>query len=877
MKSLVIVESPTKTKTIRKYLPKGVVVDASMGHIRDLPSSAKEIPASEKKKPWASLGIDVEDNFSPLYVIPSDKKKVVQKLKELLKESDELILATDEDREGEAISWHLVEVLKPSVPVKRMVFREITGEAIQKALEKTRQIDMNLVQAQETRRILDRLAGYTISPLLWKKISPGLSAGRVQSVAVEFIVERERERMRFKSGSYFDLRARLLSGSSASPFSADLTHVDGKRIATGKDFDEQTGKLSRPDQVTLLDKTSAEGLKIALETGKWSVASLDVSIQSRTPAPPFITSTLQQEANRKFGFSARDTMSVAQKLYENGFITYMRTDSPALSEQATTAAREGILQKYGQEYLSAKTRVYSSKDKGAQEAHEAIRPAGSRFITPEQSGLSGREFKLYDLIWKRTIATQMAEARLEFTTATLSGETADQSALFRATGKRILFAGFFRAYVEGSDDPEASIEDQEQPLPSLSEGQVLTLQEIEAIGHETKPPARYTEATLVRELEKRGIGRPSTYAAIISTIQDRGYVRTEGRALVPTFTAFAVSELLEKHFPDLVNSEFTSGLEDKLDGIAAGEVDPIRYLKDFYLGDHGLRDEVLRQEDKINPADAKKIDLPIDGLDQVEILIGKFGPYLRAVRDQEELSVSIPEQLSPSDLTPEKVEQLLNQEKTADEPLGTDPETGLPVYLLSGRYGPYVQLGAQETIPSEAVDGAALDTPSGKGKKGVKAAKPKKPKRVSLPKGLTPEEVDLDKALRLLELPRLLGNHPETGKEIRAGIGRFGPFVVHDGTFKSLTKEDHVLDVTYERALELLSQAKASRGGAVILELGEDPASGKPVRVMEGRYGPYVKVGAKNASIPKSLHPESITLAQAMELISKKKSSGKKK
>ncbi len=866
MKSLVIVESPTKTKTIRKFLPKGVVVDASMGHIRDLPSSAKEIPASEKKKPWASLGIDVEENFSPLYVIPADKKKVVKNLKELLQESDELILATDEDREGEAISWHLVEVLKPSVPVKRMVFREITEEAIQKALGQTREIDMNLVHAQETRRILDRLAGYTISPLLWKKISPGLSAGRVQSVAVEFVVERERERMRFKSGSYFDLRAALDAKTPDSSFSAELTHLDGKRIASGKDFDEQTGGLSVPDQVTLLNEDAAKALKNALEAGKWTVASLEVSSQSRTPAPPFITSTLQQEANRKFGFSARDTMSIAQKLYENGFITYMRTDSPSLSDQATKAAREGILQKYGQEYLSAKTRVYSSKDKGAQEAHEAIRPAGSLFITPEQSGLSGREFKLYDLIWKRTIATQMAEARLEFTTATILGETNDQRAQFRASGKRILFSGFFRAYVEGSDDPEASLEDQDQPLPPLREGQDLHLQDIEAIGHETKPPARYTEATLVRELEKRGIGRPSTYAAIISTIQDRGYVRTEGRALVPTFTAFAVSELLEKHFPDLVDSEFTSGLEDKLDGIAAGQVDPIQYLKDFYLGDQGLRDEVLRQEDKINPIDAKKIDLPIEGLDGVEILIGKFGPYLRAVRDKEELSVSIPEQLSPADLTPEKIEQLLQQEKTADQPLGKDPETGLLVYLLTGRYGPYVQLGEQEA-----------SAPATKGKKAEKTPASKKPKRVSLPKGVRPEDVDLEKALRLLELPRLLGNHPETGKEIRAGIGRFGPFVVHDGTFKSLTKEDHVLEISYERALELLSQAKSSRGSSVILELGDDPASGKPVRVMEGRYGPYVKVGAKNASIPKSVHPESITLAQAMELISKKKSSGKKK
>ncbi|MGF1669280.1 MAG: type I DNA topoisomerase, partial [Balneolaceae bacterium] len=761
MKSLVIVESPTKTKTIKKYLPKGYVVDSSMGHIRDLPSSAKEIPAKYKKESWSNIGINVDEGFEPIYVVPSGKKKIVTRLKKLLKDSDELILATDEDREGEAISWHLVELLKPSVPVKRMVFHEITNEAIKEALENFRDIDIHLVEAQETRRILDRLAGYTISPLLWKKIAPGLSAGRVQSVAVRFLVDRERERMRFRSGRYFDLKAKLSKKDENQFFEADLSHLNGKRLASGKDFDENTGKLKKPDSVVLLGEKDAGLLREKLEDAVWEVTKVEKNRQKRNPAAPFITSTLQQEANRKFGFSARDTMSIAQKLYENGYITYMRTDSTSLSGQAIHAARTAVEEIYGKEYLFERVRTYSKKSKGAQEAHEAIRPAGSSFRLPEKSGLSGRQFKLYDLIWKRTIATQMAEAELEFTNVVITATKNDTSADFKASGKKILFPGYFRAYVEGSDDPESALENQEIFLPELNEKDKTNLKEIEAISHETKPPGRYTEATLVRELEKQGIGRPSTYASIISTIQDRGYVKSEGKTLIPTFTAFAVTSLLEKHFPDLVDSDFTSSLEDKLDEIAAGKHDPQKYLENYYKGSDGLKAKVDKQEDKIDAQEARLLDLPVEGLNGIQIHVGKFGPYIKMKKGDEEITTSLPADMAPGDITPEKLNELLAMEKEGPQSLGHDPETGKPVYVLTGRFGPYVQLGeADETN--------------------------KKPKRTSLLKGMKPEDVDLDTALALLNLPRTLGNHPETGKEVKAGIGRYGPFVLHDGTFKSL-------------------------------------------------------------------------------------------
>jgi len=845
MKTLVIVESPTKTKTIKKYLPKGYTVDSSMGHIRDLPSSAKEIPKKYKKESWSNLGINVDQDFEPLYVTPSSKKKIVTRLKKALKDSDELILATDEDREGEAISWHLVELLKPKVPVKRMVFREITKEAIQNAMENYRDIDMNLVHAQETRRILDRLAGYTISPLLWKKISPGLSAGRVQSVAVEFLVDRERERMRFRSGTYYDLKAELSKQKAKAKFNADLSHLNDKRLASGKDFDENTGKLKKPDSVVLLDEEKASKLRDELHEAGWSVSKVDVKQQKRNPSAAFITSTLQQEANRKLGFSARDTMSIAQKLYERGLITYMRTDSANLSGQAINAARTAVEQEYGKEYLFEKVRNFG-KSKGAQEAHEAIRPAGSSFIKPEDAKLSGREFKLYDLIWKRTIATQMAEARLEFTNVTITATHGDTRADFRTSGKKILFPGFFRAYVEGSDDPEAALENQEIFLPEMKEGEEIDMHELESISHETKPPARYTEATLVKELEKRGVGRPSTYASIISTIQDRGYAKSDGKTLTPTFTAFAVTGLLEEHFPELVDSAFTSELEEKLDLIAKGDYDPIKYLTDYYHGENGLKNKVDTREDKIDGAKARMLDLPLENLNGMNVFVGRYGPYVKTMSEGEEITTSLPNDMDPADISPEKLAELLKAEKEGPKSLGKDPETGQDIYVLNGRYGPYVQLG-------EVSDDN------------------KKPKRGSLLKGMKPEDVDLELGLKLLELPRPLGDHPETGKVVKAGVGRYGPFVLHDGTFKSLKKTDHVLEIDLDRAVELLKEKKgAGRGSNAIQDLGKHPETDQPIKVMDGRYGPYLKYGKKNVSLPKEMEPEKVTMADAVRVIDEK-------
>lgn len=846
MKRLVIVESPTKTKTISKYLPEGYEVDSSMGHIRDLPSSAKLVPAKYKKESWSSLGINPDDRYFAIYVTPPDKKKIVKRLKDKLKGVDELILATDEDREGEAISWHLLKVLKPKVPVKRMVFREITKEAVQSALDNTRDIDMNLVYAQETRRILDRLAGYTVSPLLWKKIAPGLSAGRVQSVAVGFIVQRERERMKFRKGTYYDLQAMIQKEGDNSQFKADLTYVGSKRVASGKDFDENTGRIKKPGSVVLLDEEGADALVNQLKKADWRVSKLEVKVQKRNPAPPFITSTLQQEANRKFGFSARDTMSIAQKLYEKGFITYMRTDSTRLSSQAIEAAREGISDQYGKEYLFEQVRNYTSKGKSAQEAHEAIRPSGSRFVMPEHSGLDDRELKLYDLIWKRTIATQMAEAKLEFTNISIEAASADATASFRSSGKKILFPGFFRAYVEGSDDPDAALENQEQFLPSLKEGDRTELQDLAFSEHETKPPARYTEATLVKELEKSGVGRPSTYAAIISTIQDRGYTKKESKALVPSFTAFAVTALLEKHFPDLVDSDFTSNLEDKLDEVANGKQDPVAYLDDYYKGVNGLKTKVDSQEDEIDPQKARLLDLPLVDLEGINVAIGRFGPYAKMQKDGEDITTSLPLDMDPSDLTASKLEELIQRSTEEDKPVGIDQDTGLPVFVLSGRYGPYVQLGE---LTEEN----------------------KKPKRVSLLKGMSPEEVDISLALRLLALPRMLGEHPEDGKVIKAGVGRYGPYIVHDGSFKSLTKDDNVLTVELDRAVELLSQKSARRSSSELYDLGNFPDTDNPIKIMNGRYGPYIKYGKKNIGLPKGKQPEDITIEQAIELINAKK------
>jgi len=854
MSKLVIVESPTKAKTIRNYLPKEYVVKASMGHIRDLPSSAGEIPKKVKGEPWARLGVNVEQDFEPLYVIPSAKKKVVRELRAALKNADELILATDEDREGESIGWHLHQVLKPKVPVKRMVFHEITKDAIQQALHETRTIDDNLVRAQEARRILDRLVGYTVSPLLWKKIAPKLSAGRVQSVAVRLLVIRERERRAFRAGSYWDLKT-LLNKRPDRPkhrFEAHLISVGDVRVATGRDFDENTGKIPADKKVLLLDEAAAHDLRQRLLAGVWTITGIDERQSKRSPAPPFTTSTLQQEANRKLGWGAKQTMRVAQTLYENGYITYMRTDSVNLSAEAVSAARRRVSELYGEEFLSGRPRRYTTKSKGAQEAHEAIRPAGSQMLPVNRLPISGQERALYDLVWKRTVATQMADARLKFTTVTIGVE----DAVFRASGREILFPGFFRAYVEGSDDPEAALEDQESMLPPLAVDEEVDVRELEAMGHETKPPARYTEASLVKALESEGIGRPSTYATVIDTIQRRGYVFKQRKELVPTFVAFAVIQLLEEHFDDLVDLHFTAEMEQKLDDIALGEAGWLEYLRHFFLGQAGLEHQIKEKEAAIDARIASQVDL--SDLD-VELRIGQFGPFLARGSNGDRVTTGLPDMLPPADLTPEMVDELFSRKREEPEIVGQDPQSGLPIFVKDGPYGPYVQLGEEGP----------------KGKNG----KPTKPKRVSLLKGMDKADVDLETALKLLSLPRVLGVHPETGKEVKAGVGRFGPFIVHDNKFVSLKAPDNVLDVELERALELLAAAPAKRGSAktVLKDLGTHPDDGSPVQVLSGRYGPYVNHKRTNATLPKEQKPEDVTLEQALAMLAEKKSKPKKK
>lgn len=852
MTTLVIVESPTKARTIRQYLPPDFRVEASMGHVRDLPQSSSEIPESVKGEKWAQLGVNVEANFEPLYVIPKDKQKVVKQLKQALKEADELVLATDEDREGESISWHLQQVLKPKVPIKRMVFHEITREAIQKALQNCRDTNEQLVHAQETRRILDRLVGYTLSPLLWKKIAWGLSAGRVQSVAVRLLVRKERQRRAFRQGSYWDLKAVL--EKDKTPFDSRLITLAGKKIATGSDFDPNTGQIVEGRDVRLLSEAEARELQERLADKTWTVTEIEQRPVTRKPAAPFTTSTLQQEANRKLRLSARETMRTAQSLYEQGYITYMRTDSVHLSEQAIAAARSCVEQMYGKNYLSPKPRQYTTKSKGAQEAHEAIRPAGNTFRTPQETGLGGRELKLYDLIWKRTVACQMADARQTQFSVDLQVEDAG----FRSTGKRIDFPGYLRAYVEGSDDPNAALEDQEVLLPALSKGDHPDCKELEAIGHETQPPARYTEASLVKTLESEGIGRPSTYASIIGTVIDRGYVQKSGNALVPTFTAFAVTNLLENHFPDLVDTGFTAKMEQTLDEISTGEAEWLPYLRKFYWGEEGLENQVKVRESQIDPNEARAIEL--ENLD-AKVRIGKFGPYIEAENGNGPVTASIPKDLTPAELDPEQVETLLKQKTEGPEKVGLHPETGEPIYLLIGSYGPYVQLGE---VTEEN----------------------KRPKRASLPKGVNLEDVNLEMAVGLLSLPRNLGVHPATGSPIKAGLGRFGPYVVHDQgkegkDYRSLKAEDNVLTVGLERALELLSQPKKGRGGSrsksktPIRELGAHPEDGEPVNIYDGPYGPYVKHGKTNASIPEGESVESITLEKAAELLAAKASTKK--
>jgi DNA topoisomerase I len=750
-----------------------------------------------------------------------------------------------------------LEILKPKVPVKRMVFHEITKEAIQKALKECREVDQDLVHAQETRRILDRLVGYTVSPLLWKKISWGLSAGRVQSVAVRLLVARERERRAFQSGGYWDLLASL--EQDKNPFEAKLITLDGKKIATGSDFDPDTGKIAEGRDVVLLNEAEANALKDRIFDKTWTVSNREEKATKRRPSPPFTTSTLQQEANRKLGISARETMGVAQKLYEKGFITYMRTDSVHLSQQAIAAARNCVEKMYGQEYLSPKSRQYSTKSKGAQEAHEAIRPAGETFRTPLQTGLKDREFKLYDLIWKRTVACQMADAQL----TQIAVDVNVENAVFRANGKRIDFPGFFRAYVEGSDNPDAALEDQDILLPPLKVGDKPECKELEALGHETQPPARYTEASLVKTLEKEGIGRPSTYATVMGTIIDRGYVQMRSKALIPTFTAFAVTALLEEHFPDLVDTEFTSKMEQTLDEIARGGADWIPYLKQFYQGETGLKTQIDVKSESIEPAIAKTIRL--ENLDAT-VRIGKYGPYIEIQTDEGEtevLKVSIPDDLTPADLSPEQIAALIRQKQDGPEKVGLHPETGEPIYFKVGKYGPYVQLGDKTD-----------DNP--------------KPKMSSIPKkdnkkDVTIEDVTLEMAVSLLSLPRLLGYHPGTEGKVKAALGRFGPYVVHEfkepedtklqRDYRSLKKEDDLLTITLERALELLAEPKRSRGASKktpLRELGLHPEDKEPVNIYKGPYGNYIKHGKVNAGLPEGESVESITLEKALELLAEK-------
>ncbi|MCS5698358.1 type I DNA topoisomerase [Cyanobium sp. FGCU-52] len=851
--TLVIVESPTKAKTIRGFLPKDFRVEASMGHVRDLPNNASEIPAAHKGEKWANLGVNTANDFEPLYVVPKDKKKVVKELKDALKGADRLLLATDEDREGESISWHLLQLLSPKVPVQRMVFHEITKEAIGRALASPRDLDMQLVHAQETRRILDRLVGYTLSPLLWKKVAWGLSAGRVQSVAVRLLVQRERARRAFRSGTYWDLKARLEQAGTL--FDAKLTHVKGERIAGGSDFDENTGGLKAGSKVRLLEESEARALQQAVEAAAWRVAAVEEKPTVRRPVPPFTTSTLQQEANRKLRLSARETMRAAQGLYERGFITYMRTDSVHLSDQALQASRNCVAEKYGKEYLSPAPRQFTTKARNAQEAHEAIRPAGESFRTPSETGLDGRDLALYDLIWKRTVASQMADAKLTMLAVDL--EAAD--ATFRASGKRIDFAGFFRAYVEGSDDPDAALEGQEVLLPALAVGDGPACRGVEALGHTTQPPARYSEAALVKMLEKEGIGRPSTYASIIGTIVDRGYATLQNNSLTPSFTAFAVTALLEEHFPDLVDTGFTARMENTLDEISHGKVQWLPYLEGFYKGEEGLETQVQQREGDIDPGASRTVSL--EGLPCV-VRIGRFGAYLEKKRvaddgTEELIKATLPQEITPADLDADKAELILRQKAEGPESLGEDPETGDAVYLLFGQYGPYVQRGqVSEENP--------------------------KPKRASLPKGVKPEDLTLEDALGLLRLPRLLGEHPEGGR-IEAGLGRFGPYVVHhkgkgEKDYRSLKAEDDVLAVGLSRALELLAQPKRGRGGRTALkDLGTPEGADEAIQLFDGPYGLYVKQGKVNASLPEGTTADTLTLEQAQELLAAKAATAKGK
>ncbi|HTZ08520.1 MAG TPA: type I DNA topoisomerase [Acidimicrobiales bacterium] len=869
-----IVESPAKARTIGALLGPDFVVESSVGHIRDLPRRADEVPSAYKSEGWARLGVDVDNGFKPLYVVAPEKKSVVAKLKSLLREASEVYLATDEDREGESIAWHLTEVLSPRVPVKRMVFHEITPSAIQRAVEEWRDLDRRLVDAQEARRILDRLYGYEVSPVLWKKVMPRLSAGRVQSVATRMIVERERARMRFRAATWWDLEGTFEPAADAGQrFGATLVAVGGTAVATGRDFDE-AGALVRAD-AAVLGEADVTALARGLEGRPFTVRSVTEKPYRRSPAPPFMTSTLQQEASRKLRFGAQRTMQVAQRLYEQGWITYMRTDSTTLSDEALAAARSQAAALYGPEFVPGNPRRYERKVKNAQEAHEAIRPAGEVFRTPDQAGgtLNGDMLRLYDLIWKRTVASQMADAtgtsaqvRLVGTPA---GGTAADEAEFAASGTVIGFPGFLRAYVEGSDDPDAELAEREVQLPPLAEGDALAARQLEPRSHTTQPPARYTEASLVKALEELGVGRPSTYASILGTIQDRGYVWKKGTALVPSFTAFAVVGLLERYFASLVDYGFTAAMEDDLDEIAQGEQEALPWLTRFYFGDEdpgrgaagpagsaqgnghggrGLKVEVAAHLGEIDAREVNSIPIGTDAAgDPIVVRVGRYGPYLQRGEER----ASIPDDLPPDELTPERAEELLAA-PSGDRTLGTDPESGLEVLVRSGRFGPYIQLGP-------AVEGG------------------ERPRTASLFKSMQVDTVTLEQALELLRLPRPVGKDPDSGEEIQALNGRFGPYLKKGSDTRSLESEEQLLTVSLDQALALFAQPKTRRGRAAatpLRELGPDPETGGAVTVRSGRFGPYVTDGTTNASLRKGDEPETITMERAAELLADRRAAG---
>ncbi|MBX7448377.1 type I DNA topoisomerase [Mycolicibacterium sp. 3033] len=895
VRRLVIVESPTKARKIAGYLGSNYIVESSRGHIRDLPRNAADVPAKYKSEPWARLGVNVDENFEPLYIISPEKKSTVAELKDLLKGVDELYLATDGDREGEAIAWHLLETLKPRIPVKRMVFHEITEPAIRAAADDPRDLDNALVDAQETRRILDRLYGYEVSPVLWKKVAPKLSAGRVQSVATRIIVQRERERMAFRSAGYWDVSAELdasVSDAQATPptFTAKLNTVDGRRVATGRDFDS-LGGLKKPDEVLVLDESAANALAGGLRGAQLQVASVEQKPYTRRPYPPFMTSTLQQEAGRKLRFSSERTMSIAQRLYENGYITYMRTDSTTLSQSAITAARTQAQQLYGEEYVHPSPRQYTRKVKNAQEAHEAIRPAGDVFATPGQlhSALDTDEFRLYELIWQRTVASQMADARGTTLSLRIAGQArTGEQVVFNASGRTITFPGFLKAYVESLDEQAGGeADDAESRLPNLTQGQRVDAKDLTADGHTTSPPARYTEASLIKALEDLGIGRPSTYSSIIKTIQDRGYVHKKGSALVPSWVAFAVIGLLEQHFARLVDYDFTAAMEDELDEIAAGNEARTNWLSNFYFGgEHGVDGSIARAGGlkklvggNLEDIDARVVN-SIKLFDDAEgravnVRVGRNGPYLeRMVADPDnpgELKpqrANLNDDLTPDELTLELAEKLFATPQEGRS-LGVDPETGHEIVAKDGRYGPYVT----EVLPEPPEDPDAGST----AKKGKKPTGPK-PRTGSLLRSMDLETVSLEDALRLLSLPRVVGVDPANGEEITAQNGRYGPYLKRGTDSRSLATEEQMFDITLDEALKIYSEPKRrGRQGAAtppLRELGNDAASGKPMVIKDGRFGPYVTDGETNASLRKGDDVMSITDERASELLADRRARG---